>query len=59
MRSKGFVAGFNKTAGPESSIGKKVVGALGGKWNIGFTGLGAVTEGMTGYKKLTNAAVRT
>lgn len=52
MRSKGFVCGFNKTAG----VGSKIVNALGGKFNIATTGIGAVLEGASGMKKMTDAA---
>jgi hypothetical protein len=60
VRSKGFVVGFNKTAGVVSSIGSAV--AKGAKKVLSFnnvaTGLGAVMEGANGMKKMTDAATR-
>lgn len=65
MHSKGFTAGFDKTSGVLSTLakpvkwaGKTVLKAGGGALNVGLTGLGAVTEGMSGMKKMTDAATR-
>jgi hypothetical protein len=65
VHSKGFIGGFEKTAGvlstlaaPVKAAGKFAVKALGGGANIAMTALGAGVEGAQGYKKLTDAAAR-
>lgn len=61
MHSKSFVSGFHKTAGilaPLGWVAKKAVKASGGPLSAALTGLGAVSEGLQGYNKMTAAATR-
>lgn len=64
-----FTEGFQKTAGPIGSVvgavtkpvkwaGKLAVKAGGGPLNTALTGLGAVMEGSSNMKKMTDAATR-
>ena len=53
MRSKGFIAGFSKTAGILGTAVKKVLNV-----NNVLTGVGAVMEGSNGYKKMVAAGTR-
>lgn len=56
MHSKGFVVGFNKIAGPIGLIGKAAKKVF--SVNNLVTGAGAVMEGVSGMKKMTDAATR-